>query len=305
MKNGIKGYLAGVLTCVMLFGAVFAASPAVREIFFGVQVSINGEVQNFDDDMQPFIMDGRTFLPVRGIADALGVGVDFDETENMVLLGQPRFVAGSRTAADYLNAHSQAALDDIIAQVRTMGMELEMTTDGDVIIYTYTFIEQIVGSDFMFDDSMLRAVAETVILPEMSNFGVANPVVRYIYINADGTILADMEFSLDLVDMPDMPNFNFVDFIAEIPAGHTLLGSTWAWDTVADYVYIFNADGTGTRGFPGAMQDFNWAIPAYGHILMDVVGFMVESWSYEIVGNVFTITSNQVPGMGWTYIRID
>jgi len=86
MKNGIKGYIAGILTCIMLMGVVFASNAQVREIFFGVQVSVNGEVQNFDEDMTPFIMDGRTFLPVRGIADALGVDVDFDAGANMVVL---------------------------------------------------------------------------------------------------------------------------------------------------------------------------------------------------------------------------
>jgi len=86
MKNGIKGFAAGILVCVMLIGVVFASNAQVREIFFGVQVSVNGEAQTFDDDMQPFIMDGRTFLPVRGIADVLGVDVDFDAGANMVLL---------------------------------------------------------------------------------------------------------------------------------------------------------------------------------------------------------------------------
>jgi len=92
MKNGIKGYIAGILTCVLLLGVVFAANGQMREIFFGVQVSVNGEVQSFDDDMQPFIMDGRTFLPVRGIADALGLGVDFDLDTNTVLLDNPHFM---------------------------------------------------------------------------------------------------------------------------------------------------------------------------------------------------------------------
>jgi len=102
---------------------------------------------------------------------------------------------GSRTAADYLNAHSQADLNAIIAQVRDMGMELEMTTDGDVMIYTYTFIEQVEAGNFVMEESMLRAAAD-MILAEMSNFGVSNPEVRYIYLNADGSVLVDLEFSL-------------------------------------------------------------------------------------------------------------
>ena len=104
---------------------------------------------------------------------------------------------GTRTAADYLNAHSQADLDAIVAQVRAMGMDIEMTTDGDTMIYTYTFMEQLDADDFdaSMMEAMLRPTAD-MILAEMSDFGVANPEVRYIYLNADGAVLADMTFTL-------------------------------------------------------------------------------------------------------------
>jgi len=195
MKNGIKGYVAGILTCIMLVGVVFASNPQVREIFFGVQVSVNGEVQTFDDDMQPFIMDGRTFLPVRGIADALGVDVDFDADANMVLLNSEIEII-VKTAADYLNSHNQSDLDYVIALTRAMGMELTITADGNVLIYTYTFIEQVDVFDDSLLDVMLRPTAENIVLPDMSDFGVRNPAVRYVYLNADGTLLAEIEFSL-------------------------------------------------------------------------------------------------------------
>jgi len=110
MKNGIKGYIAGVLTCVMLFGIVFASYGQIREIFFGVRVSVNGEIQNFDEDMTPFIMDGRTFLPVRGIADSLGVDVDFDAYNNIVLLNQ-------NITVDDLLAMSDEAIMELVSEL--------------------------------------------------------------------------------------------------------------------------------------------------------------------------------------------
>jgi len=106
---------------------------------------------------------------------------------------------GSRTAADWLNAHDQAMLDGLVDATRAAGMDLEMTTDGDVMIYTYTFMEQL-------DEEMSAVMVEMfepinratsdALLAEMSDFGVANPVVRYIYLNADGSLLGEMEFSL-------------------------------------------------------------------------------------------------------------
>jgi len=101
---------------------------------------------------------------------------------------------GPRTAEDYLNANDQAELDEAIALTRAMGMELEITTDGDILIYTYTFIQEVDADLFILDPSELRATAEADILPEMSDFGVENPAVRFVYLNSDGSLLDEFEF---------------------------------------------------------------------------------------------------------------
>jgi len=103
-------------------------------------------------------------------------------------------VSSPRTAEDYLNANDQAELDEAIALTRAMGMELEISTDGDILIYTYTFIQEVDVDLFILDTTDLRATAETDILPEMSDFGVDNPAVRFVYLNADGSLLDEFEF---------------------------------------------------------------------------------------------------------------
>jgi len=85
-KAAIKGYIAGILTMILVSGTVLMASPVTRDIVFGVSVAVDGNVVQFEDDMRPFIMDGRTFLPVRAIADIAGFEVDFDGATNTVLL---------------------------------------------------------------------------------------------------------------------------------------------------------------------------------------------------------------------------
>jgi len=85
-KVAIKGYIAGILTMLLLSGTVLMASPQTRQLVFGVGVSVNGVTVNFDEDMRPFIMDGRTFLSLRAIADIAGFDVDFDGAANTVLL---------------------------------------------------------------------------------------------------------------------------------------------------------------------------------------------------------------------------
>jgi len=72
----VRAFIIGMVFTLMI-SATVSAYPVVREIIFGVTVSLNGEVLHFDEDSQPFIMDGRTFLPVRAIADITGLYVDF------------------------------------------------------------------------------------------------------------------------------------------------------------------------------------------------------------------------------------
>ena len=87
----------------------------------------------------------------------------------------------------------------------------------------------------------------------------------------------------------------------EMELDSTLLG-TWAWDTDAGYTYVFNTDGTGRRGFPGLIEQFEWMTEGADHLMIHTA-IMVESWSYTISGNVLTIDSRQVPGMTFSYMR--
>ncbi|MCL2837848.1 MAG: copper amine oxidase N-terminal domain-containing protein [Oscillospiraceae bacterium] len=254
MKNGIKGYIAGILTCVMLLTAVFASSGVMREVFFGVQVSVNGEVQNFDEDMTPFIVDGRTFLPVRAIAEALGVDVDFDEETNTVLLSQPHL------------------MEQLMVMFRPI----------------YESMFEAMGLDVSWNEIM--GELQGVDWDEMMD------------------LFNEMDFGALIAEM--LGGFGFGDFGTEfvegIPAGHQLLDTSWAWDSATEYVYTFNADGTGTRGIPGMMENFEWSIPEAGHIMMNITGgIMTESWSYTIENDIFTITSNQVPGLTFSYVLVD
>lgn len=92
-KDVLKGIVIGVLMTVVVLGGVTAVVAASRtiEITHGVRVVVDGVPQNFAEDMQPFIAveDSRTFLPVRGIADSLGVDVRWDGATQTVYLTRP------------------------------------------------------------------------------------------------------------------------------------------------------------------------------------------------------------------------
>ena len=118
------------------------------------------------------------------------------------------------------------------------------------------------------------------------------------------TIVGDV-VTIDSRQVPGM-TFSYVrwegDFIPyEAPdlTGHPLVG-TWAWDGGPAYLYVFNEDGTGTRGFPGQIEQLYWY--AYDdHLLMET-GIGLESWTFVIDDDVLTIDSRQA-NLTWSYIR--
>ena len=86
-KLQIKGFVAGVLVAVLFSGTLLVVAQTVsREITYGVRVNLDGQILQFAEDMRPFAMEGRTFLPVRALADALGLPVGFDPSTNTVYL---------------------------------------------------------------------------------------------------------------------------------------------------------------------------------------------------------------------------
>jgi len=203
MKNGIKGYIAGILTCVMLLTVVFASSGVMREVFFGVQVSVNGEVQSFDEDMTPFIVDGRTFLPVRAIAEALGVDVDFDEETNTVLLMDEWYLFDFDDF-DFPNFDIFEMLDDMIEELgETLGMEIDL--DEFIGAFTGGLSFEALISAILSDIEEVEFVAGVPTRHELRNTTWTwdvMPMYTYTF-NADGTgtrgmpgLIAHFEWSI-------------------------------------------------------------------------------------------------------------
>ena len=92
--------------------------------------------------------------------------------------------------------------------------------------------------------------------------------------------------------------------VVEAPPSDSAVIGTWAWDANELYLYTFNADGTGTRGLPDEVETFTWSVPESGRVDMRV-GTMTERWDYVVEDNVFTLTSRQIAGMEFSYIRVD
>ena len=95
MKDRTKGFIAGFLLCALLIGLgipVGAATykKAVEVYYRNIKVTVDSQEVTPKDaqgnKVEPFIMNGTTYLPVRGIAYALGMDVRWDNATSTVSL---------------------------------------------------------------------------------------------------------------------------------------------------------------------------------------------------------------------------
>lgn len=92
MKDKIKGLVCGILIGVSLVTmTAYAATSIQKELHYkNIKITLDGnEIKPTDATgayVEPFIIDGTTYLPVRGVANALGLGVEWNANENTVEL---------------------------------------------------------------------------------------------------------------------------------------------------------------------------------------------------------------------------
>jgi len=92
-----------------------------------------------------------------------------------------------------------------------------------------------------------------------------------------------------------------IEAIPSEEGDHPLVG-VWEWTDLDTYLYIFNADGNGSRSFSPLIQHFSWAVCEAGHLGM-TFGNTTEHWYMQIENDVLTITSRQVANMQYSYNR--
>ena len=95
MKKSIKGFVVGLIAGLVISCLCVGAVTKVvqKELHYNdIKVTLNGkEVKPTDANgnyVEPFIIDGTTYLPVRAVANALGLDVNWDSKTSTVKLGK-------------------------------------------------------------------------------------------------------------------------------------------------------------------------------------------------------------------------
>ncbi|AGC68852.1 copper amine oxidase domain protein [Thermoclostridium stercorarium subsp. stercorarium DSM 8532] len=96
-KFSFKSFMLGVLVTVLIAESALpglaAATMKTAELYYNsIKVKLNGKILDLRDTkgnpVEPFVMNGTTYLPVRAIAEALGLPVSWDAETQTVVLGQ-------------------------------------------------------------------------------------------------------------------------------------------------------------------------------------------------------------------------
>ncbi len=138
MKKRLQGLIAGILIGTMLTsGMVFAKQISeTAELFYNnIKISLNGkEITPKDANgnyVEPFTINGTTYLPVRAVAGALGINVDWDGSTNTVILsnakaapftlGTGQYVVGEDIVAGKYNCKAMSGSGNFMGEVKNLG----------------------------------------------------------------------------------------------------------------------------------------------------------------------------------------
>lgn len=151
MKSKIKGFVFG-----MIIGLTFAATLVLASSglitkqlsYDNIKIELDGkEIVPKDANgnyVEPFTIDGTTYLPVRAVSGALGLNVDWDDKTNTVLLStQPPKPAvpdvsdeqAVKAVKDYIDANR----DVVLEMNKSDQYKLQLEAKGTSVVYKYFY----------------------------------------------------------------------------------------------------------------------------------------------------------------------
>jgi len=102
-----------VMCAALVFAFIFMPSFVFAD---DINVTVNGEIINFDGQ-QPVIIDGRTLVPVRGVFEALGFDVDWNQETRRVTLTRENARVDITINSTAFTANGRAYALEVPAQI--------------------------------------------------------------------------------------------------------------------------------------------------------------------------------------------
>lgn len=140
-RKQIATVLLGMMIGALLFGSVTIAAPAVPKAvikqiaatFSGIKISVNGKT--VQTNLEPFLYNNTTYLPVRVVAEALDKEVAWDSANNAVVIKDK---AGAASAAEVQALKTQLAIKEqelLNLRQQLAAMEKKMNAAKELVAY--------------------------------------------------------------------------------------------------------------------------------------------------------------------------
>lgn len=138
MRSNWKSFISGCLVTAVAVGLIGTAAATVgqktlKADYNNIKVTLDGQQVNLVDAngkaVEPFAIDGTTYLPIRAVASALGLDVAWDGTTNTAVLTSPdeeQSVYITRTGSKYhYDSHCNGGTYWEVPYDTAIGMGLE------------------------------------------------------------------------------------------------------------------------------------------------------------------------------------
>lgn len=98
-KERMKGFLSGILVSILCFTLIGTAAATIGKRtlevdYSDIKIQLDGQLINPTDangaSVEPFSLNGTTYLPVRAVGNAMGLKVAWDNKTSTVLLTSPK-----------------------------------------------------------------------------------------------------------------------------------------------------------------------------------------------------------------------
>ena len=164
MNKKITRGLATGLIMITSMGVAFGAGTQVdiKAIMdSGVKIVYKGESQKLvdvnGDTKDPIMYNGTTYVPIRSVADILGISVDWDNDNRQVLLED-------NVTLSLENDSLETIMEAVYSRVTEKPMMLANTVVTDENVNYFLGLEALNGAEAIASEPMIGSIAHSVVL---------------------------------------------------------------------------------------------------------------------------------------------
>lgn len=270
-----SSFFAGMLTMLLILGlggTAFAAAYQKQATlnYQGIKITLDGEEITPKDGagnvVEPFTIDGTTYLPVRAIANAMGLEVNWNGATNTVEIAAPEMDGStSDRSSDFYKDFSVPSLENIVGSAALVDV-YELST-GDSVQYTYALKDFEIEDGKNFAEEYFAMLGEYGFTRDKSENGTVYYTNRISGITVALFMPDDYNFSVLLMNVPEGKGGGIDQEIAQ-----------YAWDisvyannlhSLCDRVLSFMDDGVGSAQQIQDISDGYFVIPGLETLVGD------------------------------------